>query len=654
MPLSALSRFIYKVRNRHFLLLDLVIVFSTPFIAIYIRQEGIVNFESYMPQLLYIVFVGSVIKLFIFYSFGIYKQVWLAASIDELARMSFAGILSVIVEIYAFHIMSLFNFTLLDRFPISVPLLDGLTATFLVSMSRFSVRLVERTNQRFKRTNGEKKIGIVGAGNAGIMVLRELFNQPHQGKVVAFFDDDRHKFKKKILGVPVVGAISDMPELVKKYEITTIIVAMPSLPGNFIRKVVNTCIGIKTDIEVLTVPGLNEILDGRVKFDQIRRVQVEDLLRREPIKTDIRKVDESLRDKVVLVTGAGGSIGSELCRQIISHSPRELVLVGHGENSIFEIERELRHRVLRHIYPGQKIKISSRIADVRFKDSLIRIFEEKGPEIVFHAAAHKHVPLMEANPVEAVHNNVLGTKNMVEVAYDYNVERFIYISTDKAVNPTSVMGTTKRIAEMITLGMAKKYQRRFSAVRFGNVLGSRGSVLNTFRQQIMQGGPITVTHPEVIRFFMTIPEAVQLVLQASVLSEGGEVFLLDMGDPVKIIDLAKDFIRLSGFKEGDDMHIEITGMRPGEKLFEELFIKGENYVPTVHDKILIASNASNVVLDDVDGNIDELLYGYASEDLEKVFYLLKAIVPEFNPVNPETFKLADFKVLNTKYLNKPE
>ena len=627
MPLREMSRLINSLRNRHFLLLDLVIVFSSPFLALLIRLEGDANFDLYMPQLIYIVFVASVIKLFIFYSLGIYRQVWKAASIDELARMSLAGILAIIVEICVFHIMSLFNFTLLDRFPISLPLLDGFIATIFVSMSRFSVRLIDRTNQRLHPGNNEKKIGIVGAGNAGIMVLRELLNHPKQGRVVAFFDDDRNKFRKKILGVPVLGSINNMPEIVVEKEISTIIVAMPSLPGHLVRKVVNTCSGISGNIEVLTVPGLNEILDGRVKFEQIRKVQVEDLLRREPIRTDERKVDEYIRDKVVLVTGAGGSIGSELCRQILTHSPKELVLVGHGENSIFEIERELKHRMLRQIFPGRRIKISNRIADIRFKDSMIRIFDEFRPQIVFHAAAHKHVPLMEGNPLEAVHNNVLGTKNLVEVSYDYNVESFIFISTDKAVNPTNVMGTTKRIAEMITLGMAKKYQRRFSAVRFGNVLGSRGSVLSTFRQQILQGGPITVTHPEVMRYFMTIPEAVQLVLQASVLSQGGEIFLLDMGDPVKIIDLAKDFIRLSGFKEGIDMHIEITGMRPGEKLFEELFIKGENYVPTVHEKVLIASNASNIVLDDVDSSIDELLFGINGDDMEKIYYLMKSIVP---------------------------
>ena len=354
---------------------------------------------------------------------------------------------------------------------------------------------------------------------------------------------------------------------------------------------------------------------------------MEDLLRREPIKTDTNKVKEFIEGKNVLLTGAGGSIGSELCRQILSFAPARLIITGHGENSIFEIENEMRI-LLRTTRYKRRPEIICKIVDTRFKDSLERVFEETGPQVVFHAAAHKHVPLMENNPNEAILNNILGTKNLVEVTAAGKVSDFVLISTDKAVNPANVMGTTKRIAEMITLNASKNNGKKFCAVRFGNVLGSRGSVLNTFKKQALAGGPITITHPEIIRYFMTIPEAVQLVLQASVLSKGGEVFVLDMGKPVKITDLAKDFIELSGLKEGVDINIEYSGLRPGEKLYEELFVTGEEYIKTEHNKIMIAANASRLVEDHMGAKIEGLIRESAGMSREEIYGRLREIVPE--------------------------
>jgi FlaA1/EpsC-like NDP-sugar epimerase len=455
-----------------------------------------------------------------------------------------------------------------------------------------------------------------------------LFNHRSLGKVAVFIDDDPLKQNLKILGIPVEGPIEKLSEIISYYELDKIVIAMPSATGNILRKVTNEC--MKSGIEVLTVPSLSEIIDNKITFQQIRRVQVEDLLRREPVKTDILKVREFIRGKNVLVTGAGGSIGSELCRQILSFCPEKLILLGHGENSIFDIEHKLNFK-LRFLKEKEKPKIISKISDIRFREYLSEVFRETKPEIVFHAAAHKHVPLMENNPGEAILNNILGTKNLVELAVEHNVSEFVLISTDKAVNPTNIMGTTKRIAEIMTLTSAKEHNKCFSAVRFGNVLGSRGSVLQTFRKQVLTGGPISITHPNIMRYFMTIPEAVQLVLQASVLCKGGEIFVLDMGDPVKIVDLARDFIKLSGLKEGIDVDIEFGGLRPGEKLFEELFIKGENYIRTGHEKILIASNASNILVNGIEQKIEKLVTETKVIDREKIYDLLKSIVPEYTP-----------------------
>jgi len=442
----------------------------------------------------------------------------------------------------------------------------------------------------------------------------------------------------RIRGLPVLGDRSDLPDLVGEHKIDQVVIAMPTAPGKAIRDVVAIC--EQAGIPAKTMPGMYELLGGQVSISQLRNVEIEDLLRREPVHTDIAAVQELLRGRCVLVTGGGGSIGSELCRQIMRCKPSKLVIVGHGENSVFLIHQELQRAGGARLAPGVngqapavRTEIVPVIADVRFAERLHSIFEQHRPQIVFHAAAHKHLPLMEDNPSEAITNNVLGTRNVLEAALAADVERFVLISTDKAVNPTSIMGASKRVAELLVHQAARRSGRPYAAVRFGNVLGSRGSVVLTFKHQIAAGGPVTVTDPEMKRFFMTIPEAVQLVLQAAVLGQGGEAFVLDMGEPVKIVDLARDLIDLSGLEVGRDIDIVFTGMRPGEKLFEELFVPGEDYERTTHDKIFIANNASRLAPDGLDLSIDQLTAIAVRGDGDAITVGLQGLIPEFRPQN---------------------
>jgi FlaA1/EpsC-like NDP-sugar epimerase len=432
--------------------------------------------------------------------------------------------------------------------------------------------------------------------------------------VVGFVDDDPQKQRLSIHNVPVLGKRTDVPALVKNHAIDQIVIAIPSAPGRDVREIVQICEG--AGIMPRTVPGIYELIEGSVSLTHLRPIEIEDLLRRDPVQTDSAAVRELLHGKRVLVTGGGGSIGSELCRQILRARPARLILLGHGENSVFEIQNELLRECRKQQLPPETIH--GIIADVRFGERILTIFRQLRPEIIFHAAAHKHVPLMEENPAEAITNNVLGTRNILAAARAVGVQRFVMISTDKAVNPTSIMGASKRTAELLVHEMALATGKPYMAVRFGNVLGSRGSVVLTFKQQIAAGGPVTVTDPEMKRFFMTIPEAVQLVLQAGVLGHGGEVFLLDMGEPVKIVDLARDLIELSGLEVGRDIDIVFSGLRPGEKLFEELFIPGEEYRRTEHQKIFIAANASSFVPADLEESIALLAHAADSNDRDLI------------------------------------
>jgi FlaA1/EpsC-like NDP-sugar epimerase len=430
----------------------------------------------------------------------------------------------------------------------------------------------------------KKRALIIGAGSAGSIVANELLYSPHSTLFpVAFIDDDERKAKKIINGVKVEGKVEDISRIIEKYKVDTVIIAIPSAPKSAIAEIINKC--QKSNVNVKIVPKLVDIIEGKITMNMIRNIKVEDLLGRDPVEIDLQSISGYMKEKIVLVTGAGGSIGSELCRQIIEFSPKKLLLLGHGENSIFTIENELRRKA-----PNQNIV--SIIADIQDKKSIEKVFRIHRPHVVFHAAAHKHVSLMEKQPEEAIKNNIFGTKVMAECAHENNSERFILISTDKAVNPTSVMGVTKRLAEMTIQYYNSISDTKFAAVRFGNVLGSRGSVVLLFKEQIANGGPVTVTHPEMVRYFMTIPEGVQLVIQAGSFTQGGEIFLLDMGEPIKILDLAYDLIRLSGYVPNKDIKVEFTGIRPGEKLFEEMLLAEEGNSSTKHELIYVAQPGS--------------------------------------------------------------
>lgn len=453
-----------------------------------------------------------------------------------------------------------------------------------VGGSRFAWRLFRDTY--LYRSDGleGRNVLIIGAGQAGVLVARELRYAKNASFLpVAFIDDDPGRHGLQVLGYPVIGGREEIHQAVEQYDIQDIVIALPQAPKREVAKIIDICKTTKANVKIL--PNLTDVMQGKVSVEMIREVQVEDLLGREPVRLDMREIAGYLSHQVVMVTGAGGSIGSELCRQALLFSPRILLLLGHGENSIYDIQFELKRS-----FPQSAI--IPIIADIQDRSRMEEVFAAHRPGVIFHAAAHKHVPLMENNPWEAVKNNILGTKNVAELAHQYNASHFVMVSTDKAVNPTSIMGATKRIAEVLVQAIGRSSETTYAAVRFGNVLGSRGSVVPMFKKQIQQGGPVTVTHPEMVRYFMTIPEAVQLVIQAGSLAKGGEIFILDMGEPVKIVDLARDLIALSGLEPDVDIPIVYTGIRPGEKLYEELLTQQEGLLATRHDRIFISKPVS--------------------------------------------------------------
>ncbi|RNB87378.1 polysaccharide biosynthesis protein [Brevibacillus fluminis] len=449
-----------------------------------------------------------------------------------------------------------------------------------VGGSRIAWRLFRDTYLLEPTGMKRRNVLIIGAGQAGVLVTKELrYAKDSTLQPVAFIDDDRKRHRLELMGLPVVGGREAIHTAVERYDIQDIVIALPSVSQAEIAKIIDICKTTTASVKIL--PSIADVIKGKVSIGMIRDVQVEDLLGREPVKLDLDGIAGYVSNEVVLVTGAGGSIGSELCRQLLRFSPKKLLLLGHGENSIYEIDMELR----RTFHEAVLVPV---IADVQDRRRLEEIFAQHRPSVIFHAAAHKHVPLMELNPAEAIKNNVLGTRNVAECAHRFGASHFVMVSTDKAVNPTSVMGVTKRLAELLVQGMGRYSTTKYVAVRFGNVLGSRGSVIPAFKKQIGHGGPVTVTHPDMIRYFMTIPEAVQLVIQAGSLANGGEIFILDMGKPVKIVQLARDLISLSGFKPEVDIKIEYTGIRPGEKLYEELLTREEGITATKHDRIFIS------------------------------------------------------------------
>jgi FlaA1/EpsC-like NDP-sugar epimerase len=578
-----------------FLVLDVIFLNCAYLSGLFFRFEN-----SIPPEYLYAWRVlapgATLLTIFTYYFFGLYRRLWRYASIGELYAV-LEGVTVGSLFVVALSYIFIYPNVSIPSIPRSVFFVAWLMNLVFTGGSRFYLRSASHfrdasdyaKRKRNIKKNGEvhKRALIVGAGDAGAIVVREFRNHPALGvEPVGFIDDDIRKKGLYLLDVPVLGTREDIPSIVDDALVDEIIIAMPSAPGSVIRDIVEIC--KNTSAKLKTLPGVYELIDGRVTVTQIRDVQVEDLLGREPVQVDLDEIAEYVAGKAILVTGAGGSIGSELCRQLISFRPSMLILLDKDENNLFEIEQELRER-------RTDPTVRAELVDVRNKRLLEEIFDKNRPQVIFHAAAYKHVPMMEHFPQHAVSNNILGTYNVAALAKAYGAEIFIFVSTDKAVHPSSVMGATKRAAELVIQDLNEKclqegIKTRFAAVRFGNVLGSRGSVIPTFKRQIIKGGPVTVTHPDMIRYFMTIPEAVQLIIQAGALTRGGEIFALDMGKPVKIIDLARDLIRLSGLVPDEDIKIDFIGIRPGEKLSEELFTTEEEKVATKNSRIFISRN----------------------------------------------------------------
>lgn len=562
------------IRRIFLILVDICSICLSSGLALLIRFDF--NYKSIELRFLdtiwtYLPF-NIVTVLLVFYFFKLYHSLWIYAGISELEKIVVASLSASIVQFVGMSILGL-------PIPRSYYFMFAAFLVFCTIASRFTYRLLRmKLRKRYGETTGEN-VMIIGAGEAANMIIKELLNSTHIHKTVkCIIDDAEDKSGRYIHGIRVVGNRNTILDNVERFNIDEIIIAMPSVSRKVISEIVSIC--KETECKLNILPGIYQLVNGEVSTAQLRSVDVEDLLGRDPISVDLDSIMSYVKSKVVLVTGGGGSIGSELCRQIASHKPKQLIIVDIYENNAYDIQQELQRR-----YPD--LDLVTLIASVRNTMRMDKIFDEYRPNIVYHAAAHKHVPLMEDSPNEAVKNNVFGTLKTVQASDRYGVEKFVLISTDKAVNPTNIMGATKRICEMIIQAYNKCSKTDYVAVRFGNVLGSNGSVIPLFKKQIEAGGPVTVTHPDIIRYFMTIPEAVSLVLQAGAYANGGEIFILDMGEPVKILDLAKNLIRLSGYVPGEDIEIKFTGLRAGEKLFEELLLEEEGLMETQNSKIHI-------------------------------------------------------------------
>lgn len=563
-----------RIRTLFLMLCDAAIINLAMAITIWMRFHENAGADRYLSSYISLALWMTIIFIAIFYAFKLYNRIWAYASMGEL----FALLQAVTLGSLAAIAVTFFTHAQLPR---SIAVMHWALTILLMGGSRLAWRYIVE----HKKANGHKpslRALIIGAGDGGAMVARELKGNKSSFLPIGFIDDDPMKRKSTVLGVPVLGTREQIPEMVTRHKINLVVIAMPSMEASVIREIVDICRSTQAELKIL--PGMYQIIDGQVSVDHLRPVQLEDLLHREPVRVELQEIAGYLGGKTVLITGAGGSIGAELCRQVAALDPQKLVLLGHGENSIHGIWLELRDK-----FPGLNLAIE--IADIRDRPRVDSIFQTHRPQVVYHAAAHKHVPLMEMHPAEAVKTNIFGTRNLARAASRYGALGFILISTDKAVNPSSVMGATKRFAELIIAQENRASETIFAAVRFGNVLGSNGSVIPVFERQIAAGGPVTVTHPEMKRYFMTIPEAVQLVIQAGAMARGGEIFVLDMGEPVKIVDLARDMIKLSGLEPDKDIHIKFTGIRPGEKLFEELLTAEEGSTATSHKRIFTARPA---------------------------------------------------------------
>jgi FlaA1/EpsC-like NDP-sugar epimerase len=605
------------IRNRFVIIGDIALIIVSVLGSFALRLD-VGELPFYFPAVMLMSAVALIIKIPIYYFFGLYRRLWIYASTGEL-RLITVAVTSASVLVSGVMLLLISAGRVLPGMPRSALGIDWLLSLVLIGGSRFALRILAEQTMAVRADGKTKRALIIGAGDAGALVVRELQKSSQLNLIpVGFLDDDPAKQKHSIHGVTVIGAVNDLSSAIDLHRVEEVIIAIPSAPGRLVRSINDVC--RTKGIASRTMPGIYELIGGKVSVNRLREVDITDLLRREPVRVNDEAVGAALEGKRVLVTGAGGSIGRELCRQIARRNPSELVLLGHGENSIFEILLELSQDY-------QTLAIHPVIADIRNPERLAQVFHERQPQVIFHAAAHKHVPLMEVNIVEAVTNNVLGTRNVVQAALDHKIERFVLISTDKAVRPSSIYGATKRLAEMIVLDAARESKRAFTVVRFGNVLGSRGSIIPIFKNQIADGGPVTITHPDMYRFFMTIPEAVYLVLQAASMETGGETFVLNMGEPVRILDLAEDLIRLSGLEPHRDIEISYTGIRAGEKLTEELWDEGTPLAKTLHPDIFrLDADASASPLNLVHA-IDSLSRLSATADTDAIISLLDDLIP---------------------------
>ena len=588
--------------------IDLSIWLMAPLLAFFIRFDWSIPAQSYTGVVTITVLL-VVLKTAVTVPFGFYRRSWVRVAFRDMG-----DIVKVTLGIALAASVLLLWIGLPLEIPRSIALIDGLITLLAMSGVRASFRYWHESQfNQLAAGQRRKAVLIIGAGEAGSLIVREMLRHPEMGlQPIGFLDDDSKKVGYRIATVPVLGTVDDLSATIRAHAVDEVLIALPSTDGTTVRNIVERIESTQAGLKYRIMPGVYELLSGEVDISRIREVEIEDLLRRPPIELDTDTISSYITGKTVMVTGAGGSIGSELVRQICRFKPRELILFGHGENSIYKLERELDRD-----WPG--IPYHSVIAAVQNVVRLDYIFQHYRPEVVFHTAAHKHVPLMELNPEEAIFNNIIGSKNLVTLALKYKVSHFVNISTDKAVNPTSIMGASKRMVERVVQAAARQASEEqvFASVRFGNVLGSRGSVIPVFKQQIRSGGPVTITHPDMTRYFMTIPEATQLVLQAAGQGTNGEIYILDMGEPVKILDLARDLIKLSGFEPEVDIPIVFSGKRPGEKLYEELMTQEERGASTPHKKIFVAK-PSPLDIEALEHTIKELQEAALNSDHDKI------------------------------------
>ena len=608
------------VRRIFLVITDIILINGSVFLSLIMRFE--INIasvpEEYIQKYIVNVIPFTIVTLIIFWCFRMYHSLWQYASIAELYKIVEA---CVVAELAHLCVTSFMGWML----PRSCYFTSGVFLIVAMSASRFMYRLLRQLINEYRHTSEQLKIMIIGAGEATSVLMREISNSRYldNSKVVCIIDDDLGKVGKYIRGVKIVGTRDHIKEYARYYDIDEIIFTIPSASTKDKREILNICKETSCNLKIL--PGVYQMVDGEINIKDLRNVDVLDLLGRDPVKVDIESIMGYVKDKTVLVTGGGGSIGSELCRQLVSHKPKCLVIFDIYENNAYDIQQELKIK-----YPDANVV--TLIGSIRNTSRLESVFEQYKPDIVYHAAAHKHVPLMEVSPNEAIKNNVVGTWNVAKMADKYGVKKFVMISTDKAVNPTNVMGATKRICEMIIQSFNEKSKTDFVAVRFGNVLGSNGSVIPLFKRQIEAGGPVTVTHPDIIRYFMTIPEAVSLVLQAGAYAKGGEIFILDMGEPVKIDDLAKNLIRLSGYTLGVDMEIKYTGLRPGEKLYEELLMNEEGMQDT-DNKLIHIGRPIEFDKEHFYEKLEELKEMAYAEDSADIRKKIMEVVDTYHPQN---------------------